>query len=418
MHEEWALRRAVVESPDDDLPRLIFADWLDDQGQPDRAAFIRAQIALDRAEPWSAVAAAARHGSLAEADAAAWRHTLPSLGPVAEWHDTRPFRRGFGWCIRVRQLSTFLEFAQELLDNEPVGELVLPAATRDDWDALAAAPWLRRIQALRFTTGSTLSEPVRALARSPHAAGLRSIAFEVSTSPGIGAVVELLLQSPLAGRMRELEFRIGHDRDGDILDELARAPDLALESLTLVTMGHGGEAIARLADLPNPGRLRSLSIRHQHAGGEVATALRSVLRGFPLNQLAMLAGQLAGRDIVAMAGGMMDDALRRLDVSHNTIGEDGLAALCAPGRFEHLRCLNLSRCGLEDGDLARLTAATFWTGLVELDLSHNRITDAGAATLLAAAPVPELAALVLSGNSLGETMRDTLRGRFGAALRL
>lgn len=45
---ERGLLAAVCESPDDDTPRLILADWYDEHGQPDRAGFIRAQIELDR----------------------------------------------------------------------------------------------------------------------------------------------------------------------------------------------------------------------------------------------------------------------------------------------------------------------------------------------------------------------------------
>ncbi len=37
---------AILADPDDDTPRLIFADWLDESGQPARAEFIRCQIAL------------------------------------------------------------------------------------------------------------------------------------------------------------------------------------------------------------------------------------------------------------------------------------------------------------------------------------------------------------------------------------
>lgn len=35
----------IIENPDDDAPRLIYADWLDDSGQLDRAEFIRTQCA-------------------------------------------------------------------------------------------------------------------------------------------------------------------------------------------------------------------------------------------------------------------------------------------------------------------------------------------------------------------------------------
>jgi uncharacterized protein (TIGR02996 family) len=43
---EEALLRAIRESPADDGPRLIYADWLDENGQPDRAEFIRLQVRL------------------------------------------------------------------------------------------------------------------------------------------------------------------------------------------------------------------------------------------------------------------------------------------------------------------------------------------------------------------------------------
>jgi uncharacterized protein (TIGR02996 family) len=44
------LVRAVLDAPDDDAPRLVYADWLEENGQAERAAFIRHQIA-DRARP-------------------------------------------------------------------------------------------------------------------------------------------------------------------------------------------------------------------------------------------------------------------------------------------------------------------------------------------------------------------------------
>lgn len=40
------LLAAILERPEDDAPRLILADWLDDVGRGDRADFIRCQIEL------------------------------------------------------------------------------------------------------------------------------------------------------------------------------------------------------------------------------------------------------------------------------------------------------------------------------------------------------------------------------------
>ncbi len=47
MTEEEAFLRAVTENPEDDTPRLIFADWLDDHDDP-RGSFIRVQCELAR----------------------------------------------------------------------------------------------------------------------------------------------------------------------------------------------------------------------------------------------------------------------------------------------------------------------------------------------------------------------------------
>jgi uncharacterized protein (TIGR02996 family) len=38
----------IVAHPEEDAPRLIYADWLDEHGQPDRAEFIRLQCRLAR----------------------------------------------------------------------------------------------------------------------------------------------------------------------------------------------------------------------------------------------------------------------------------------------------------------------------------------------------------------------------------
>jgi uncharacterized protein (TIGR02996 family) len=48
MSDRDALLRAICENPDDDAPRLIYADWLDEHGRTEDAEFIRVQIELAR----------------------------------------------------------------------------------------------------------------------------------------------------------------------------------------------------------------------------------------------------------------------------------------------------------------------------------------------------------------------------------
>jgi uncharacterized protein (TIGR02996 family) len=46
MDQRQALLQAIIESPADDLPRLVYADWLEEHGEADRAELIRVQIKL------------------------------------------------------------------------------------------------------------------------------------------------------------------------------------------------------------------------------------------------------------------------------------------------------------------------------------------------------------------------------------
>jgi uncharacterized protein (TIGR02996 family) len=46
--DETALLAAVLAAPDDDAPRLVFADWLEENGEAERAELIRCQIELTK----------------------------------------------------------------------------------------------------------------------------------------------------------------------------------------------------------------------------------------------------------------------------------------------------------------------------------------------------------------------------------
>src|SRR5947207_14329991 len=56
MSDRDALYQAILANPDEDTPRLAFADFLDEQGNADdafRADVIRTHCRLAREEPWS-----------------------------------------------------------------------------------------------------------------------------------------------------------------------------------------------------------------------------------------------------------------------------------------------------------------------------------------------------------------------------
>lgn len=44
MTDRDALLRSILEHPQEDLPRLVYADWLDEAGEAERAEFLRCQV--------------------------------------------------------------------------------------------------------------------------------------------------------------------------------------------------------------------------------------------------------------------------------------------------------------------------------------------------------------------------------------
>jgi uncharacterized protein (TIGR02996 family) len=93
----YHLLRAIVANPDDDLPRLVYADWLDEHEQPARAEFIRLQI--ERYHQSKAALEPTginfREYELLRENEHAWRAELPPgfrVGCV--------FRRGFVYKVR------------------------------------------------------------------------------------------------------------------------------------------------------------------------------------------------------------------------------------------------------------------------------------------------------------------------------
>ena len=85
-----AFLRAIFDAPDDDTPRLVYADFLQENGEEDRAELIRVQCEL-AAEPWSV--ASERMTDLHAAEV----RLLKKVFPTRDWdlNGRLSFVRGF-----------------------------------------------------------------------------------------------------------------------------------------------------------------------------------------------------------------------------------------------------------------------------------------------------------------------------------
>jgi uncharacterized protein (TIGR02996 family) len=58
MSDDDALVQSIFDNPDTDAPRRVYADWLEEHGQEERAEFIRVQCELAKQLPSGPVDAA------------------------------------------------------------------------------------------------------------------------------------------------------------------------------------------------------------------------------------------------------------------------------------------------------------------------------------------------------------------------
>src|SRR5438105_1544260 len=126
MREDDALLGDILEHPDDDVPRLVYADWLDEHGGPAeqaRAEFIRLQVELARLGPDDE----RRPGLEAQQRRLGKPHERGWLGPLREHVHGWRFERGFAAHLALDAVS-LLRAHDLIARTHPVRSLHLTAA--------------------------------------------------------------------------------------------------------------------------------------------------------------------------------------------------------------------------------------------------------------------------------------------------
>ena len=183
MTDRDALIAAIHADPDDDTARLVYADWLQENGQAERADFIRAEIEAARAEPFGPQArrAAQRASKLLDAHRSIWIRHLH--GGFAEWPRFRARFRGTSLrganrvrtaCGRTLQRGAGA-FAQTVSVRRNGRSHLVPVAPRIA--VLASAPAAGTLLAL------FVEDEFAGLSTCPHLAGLRELSLRDNPVP-------------------------------------------------------------------------------------------------------------------------------------------------------------------------------------------------------------------------------------------
>jgi uncharacterized protein (TIGR02996 family) len=431
---ERAFFQAIREAPHDDAPRLIFADWLDEQGGGDRAAraaFIRIQCRLAELpedDPARDALEDEEADLLAEYERI-W--TEPLQGVADKW----TFSRGFVEHISLSG-AKFLTHAEQVFDFAPVRSLHLLIHSRDV-PHLIACSHLRWIEALDFRGCHLNDRALQQLLTAPYLERLTSLHLSGNgiNTPGIHALV----RAPLFRRLRSLDLSrniaIG-DSSARLLARAESAENLEvlnlahtnltldgvnelLQSTTLPRLGDLNVAASRANlvhstfSLRNPverkllAQLRKLDLSEIHLPVFLPVLFQSAptlnLRSLSLRDISA-----EYRDIEALAHSSSLIHLTALDLRHNRLDARGARLLAEAAHFKSLMRLDVGFNNLRDTGAKAIAESPHWKRLRILNLSGNGIGGPGLKALAESANLAHLHTLDLAGNFIGADSVGTL----------
>jgi uncharacterized protein (TIGR02996 family) len=179
--------RSIVAEPHDDAHRLVYADWLEDNGDPQRAEFIRVQLELepmrDRYEIPRATELHKLEESLIHEHQKKWLDQMPK-----DWDDWRTgtslsFRRGFPDTLAT-PAPTFLKQGPAILKLHPTIRRVVLFRLHGHGEQLAACAALEAVPELELACWYSDAD-ARAVAASPHISQLRVLELWLGRQSGL-----------------------------------------------------------------------------------------------------------------------------------------------------------------------------------------------------------------------------------------
>jgi uncharacterized protein (TIGR02996 family) len=343
-----AFLEAIKESPDDDTPRLILADWLRENGDEARGDFIALQCRLARLHEDDPERAATetRESDLLGQHANEW------LGPLCPLVRNWKFHRGL--LTITAQIAKLLKATKQA------------AAWSENWAwveslrlevgrplrRLSGLTVLRQITGLDLRSAEIDDDGMELLVALPHLTRLVSLGLESQRISTTG--VTMLVRSPLMGRLTELNLKGNLIDDGGIAILAASRPS----RLTRLDLSFN------VFQLMNPRVLTALcGFQHLSSLDLSANALRpqgvhalATMNWTRLSRLYLDRTGVGAEEVKALARSPGMAHLSTLSLRWNDIGLEGATALAESPYLNSLRCLRLSRHKFPNAAVAAVTA--------------------------------------------------------------
>lgn len=389
--------------PDEDAPRLIFADWLEEHGDAARAEFIRVQIERARLPEWDGrqVGLGLRERALLESHEAKWKRELPRIRGIT-WQG---FRRGFVATATLSSFEVFRAKASDCWAAAPIEAVELRWARGcDSLDNITPLGGLRELSLIGFP----LDYEVYLLADSLLLSTLRTLNITACHLETHG--FRVLVASPHLGNLRALRVPRNSIGNGGVSALLDAASLTSLEELDLSeesNYGRYGEdpiidavGVEALTSWPGMKRLRSLNLSGNSIGRRGLRTLLASPRATGLKTLMLVGNDLSRAAMQEFAAARPKLQLDVLNLRDNVIGDHGATELARASCLREVKVLELDRCEIHSSGARRLAKAPFLGSLRHLNVNHNSFGPEGLLALLQQKP-PHLHTLQMVNNDLG-----------------
>ncbi len=318
--DERVLLAGIRATPDDDLPRLVYADWLEEHDRPERAEFIRVECEAARAD----------HSTddyprlLRHSDRLRATHGAEWFGPLATGELAKIIitRRGF-----VDSASLSADFF----------------ALRAD-EIFAHAPLLRGL----FSVGDG---DWQAFFNSPRFAAVRELSFDEGVFDGDAA--EQLAECNNATRLIELNLDYQW-LEPDVMSPLSETKLTSLERIVASSCNVGDESAIMLFQSERLRNLRVVDLGENSLTYLPLQVLAGNVNFGELEELILCHNRITSAGVEALARAPHLAGLRKLNLHGCPIGPEGGRAILASRCWDGLTELNLTRCGVGNDVVAEL----------------------------------------------------------------
>jgi len=448
MNDREALMRNILDNPEDMTARLVFADWLEEHDEEDRARVIRLEIEADALGEESP-----RYDGLTDESATLWEAHPEWVADLQSHVSYFHTRRGFVEEIELDAVQ-FLEHTDELFGHSPINDVFFIDIRRRT-KALAECRQLTRLKGVGFGENALGSQAAATVFASPYWSNIERIDVSENNIGTAGAKV--LFSNPAFANLREVSMwactiramgvrtlieakhlskieklhlgdNVVDDRgvrylcdaphlqsvrdlklfSNDITDmgmrTLARCEHFAnLRQLNLHSNEYGDDGAFAIVTSPIAQHLESLFLRGSKLTGNVFAGIAHSKRLTNLVTLkVVLPSPTDASGLETLASNDALPSLRELVVSRGQMDELAWLALGRWKQLPRLESLTLGqfRCLRPDGMAGLLRQPL--PLLKELNLGDNSLTDSSVETLARSPHLPMLESLDLSQNGIGE----------------